>query len=450
MGMPAARVSDPTAHGSPLSPGPGAFNVIIGGKPAWRGLPAAAAAALQAAKQVADAVIKVAEAATVAAAGTPGAPVAYAAEVTAKTAAAAALGALASGLAAASITPSGGMPDMHTCPIPSPPTPVPHGVGYVIDGSTCVLTNGLPQCAVGDTVLEAIGPPNKIIMGEFKVLIGKGGAGGGGLMAALAAALQQLIDKALAAVNAVAEFMKDMVAFVRNLVNAVIDGLAAFVARLGKAVLDAVAKSLKALADAFNPPAKSPREELMDRIKSGKSSVKVEGSDEYKKKVYEDLENLSKSPTGLKLLESLDSSDKTTTIKMTEPGKGNTETAKNFNDGLYDTANDKPGPGTDTTVSFNPDRTKINGEDWMTRDPAIGLGHELIHAHHDVNGTTATPDNVDYVDADGNNRSAPGYELQTVGLGPYKDNELTENNLRKDFEDGDLGDNDHEHQRPRY
>ena len=33
---PAARVADPTAHGTPLGPGPGSTNVLIGGMPAWR------------------------------------------------------------------------------------------------------------------------------------------------------------------------------------------------------------------------------------------------------------------------------------------------------------------------------------------------------------------------------------------------------------------------------
>lgn len=33
---PAARVGDTTSHGSPLSPGPGSPNVLIGGMPAWR------------------------------------------------------------------------------------------------------------------------------------------------------------------------------------------------------------------------------------------------------------------------------------------------------------------------------------------------------------------------------------------------------------------------------
>jgi uncharacterized Zn-binding protein involved in type VI secretion len=32
----AARMSDQTSHGTPLSPGPGSANVLIGGMPAWR------------------------------------------------------------------------------------------------------------------------------------------------------------------------------------------------------------------------------------------------------------------------------------------------------------------------------------------------------------------------------------------------------------------------------
>lgn len=36
MGQPAARVGDMTGHGTPLGPGPGAPNVLIGGRPAWR------------------------------------------------------------------------------------------------------------------------------------------------------------------------------------------------------------------------------------------------------------------------------------------------------------------------------------------------------------------------------------------------------------------------------
>jgi uncharacterized Zn-binding protein involved in type VI secretion len=164
-GKPAARVTDTTAHmATPLAPGPGSPNVLIGFLPAWRGIPLAAVAGLQAAKTTSDTTIQVATAAATAAMGTPGAPAAKAAEEATKAAAAAAMGAAISALAGASGA------DKHTCPMPLP-TP-PHGVGVVIDGSATVLINNLPACRMGDTVLEALGPPDKIIKGETTVLIG--------------------------------------------------------------------------------------------------------------------------------------------------------------------------------------------------------------------------------------------------------------------------------------
>jgi uncharacterized Zn-binding protein involved in type VI secretion len=33
---PAARITDLTTHGTPLAPGPGSVDVLIGGLPAWR------------------------------------------------------------------------------------------------------------------------------------------------------------------------------------------------------------------------------------------------------------------------------------------------------------------------------------------------------------------------------------------------------------------------------
>lgn len=163
---PAARVTDAVVHPLPpvLTGSPGSPDVIIGFLPAWRGIPAAAAKALQAARQAADAAVTAAESATKAAAGTPGAPAALAAETAAKTAAVAAFSAAASGLAATS--------DIHQCTTPSPPTPVLHGPGMVIDGSTTVDINNMPACRMGDTILEALGPPNKIAKGEPTVIIG--------------------------------------------------------------------------------------------------------------------------------------------------------------------------------------------------------------------------------------------------------------------------------------
>ncbi len=162
---PAARIMDPVLHPLPgmLQPGPGSANVIIGGMLAWRGVPAAAAAAIQSAKAAADATVQAAEAATLAAAGTPGAPAALAAEIATKNAVSASMGSM--------ITGASGGADIHNCLTPVPP-PVPHGLGVVIDGSQTVLINNLPACRMGDTILEALGPPNKIMMGLPTVIIG--------------------------------------------------------------------------------------------------------------------------------------------------------------------------------------------------------------------------------------------------------------------------------------
>lgn len=161
---PAARVTDNVLHPLPpvLTPGPGSMNVLIGFLPAWRGINPAAAIALQAAKQISDTALQVAAAAKVAAMGTPGAPAAIAAEETAKTTAAASMGSMITGAAAGA--------DIHVCATPLPVPP--HGPGVVIDGSTTVMINNLPACRMGDTVLEAVGPPNKIVRGEMTVMIG--------------------------------------------------------------------------------------------------------------------------------------------------------------------------------------------------------------------------------------------------------------------------------------
>lgn len=161
---PAARVTDNVVHPLPpvLSPGPGSMNVLIGFLPAWRGIPLAAAAAIQAAKAASDATVAAAEGATAAAAGTPGAPAAYAAEQAAKSAALASMSAMTTAFA--------GTSDIHACVTPSPVPP--HGPGVVIDGSATVMVNNMPACRMGDTIIEPLGPPNKIAKGEMTVIIG--------------------------------------------------------------------------------------------------------------------------------------------------------------------------------------------------------------------------------------------------------------------------------------
>ena len=160
----AARLADPVSHPTPpiLVNGPASPDVFIGYKKAWRGVLAAVAAGLQVAKQGVDHAIQTAEAATLAAAGTPGAPAAKAAEEATKATCATTMGAAISAAAAGA--------DIHQCTTPLP-TP-PHGPGVVIDGSPTVIINNLPACRKGDSLLEAVGPPDKISSGEPSVLIG--------------------------------------------------------------------------------------------------------------------------------------------------------------------------------------------------------------------------------------------------------------------------------------
>ena len=164
-GKPAARATiDTPTHPLPpvLTPGPGSPNVKIGFFPAWRGIPAAAAAALQAAKKISDTAIQALEKTTNATSGTPAGPAALAAEQAAKALALTALSAMINGMAA--------MSDKHLCTVPSPVPP--HGPGVVVDGSKTVIINNMPACRQGDTLIEPLGPPNKIAKGEMTVLIG--------------------------------------------------------------------------------------------------------------------------------------------------------------------------------------------------------------------------------------------------------------------------------------
>ncbi len=174
---PAARFGDSVAHPTPpVLTGPPAPTVLIGGQPAWKGIPLAAGPGLLAAStstqstlQTLETTAKVAEAAALAGAGTPAAPGLVATATAARLAAEMAKGSAAAANAA-SITAAAAGGSIHACamlwPLP------PHGPGVVIDGSATVMIENSPACRLGDTIVEAIGPPNKITRGCPTVIIG--------------------------------------------------------------------------------------------------------------------------------------------------------------------------------------------------------------------------------------------------------------------------------------
>ncbi|MDX2241479.1 MAG: PAAR domain-containing protein [Leptolyngbyaceae cyanobacterium bins.302] len=159
MSIPAARLFDLTAHGDPLKPGPGSPNVLIGGKPAWRGISAAQAAQLIATFNQGVQDIAKAQAAATAAKGTPGAAAAETNLANTIKNAAQNMAKLMAGFNA----------DKHICAVPY--VVIPHGVGVVINGSQTVLINDLPACRQTDTIQETLSV-NSIAVGEPTVLIG--------------------------------------------------------------------------------------------------------------------------------------------------------------------------------------------------------------------------------------------------------------------------------------
>jgi len=292
--------------------------------------------------------------------------------------------------------PAARLSDMHLCPF--------HVGGPVLPTcSLTVLTGGLSQARVTDQAL-CIGPVDILAMGSPTVLVNNLPA-------------------------------------VRILLDTTAHG--------GRVVMGCWTVWIGDSGLGSSAGAAGPAVALLDKIAQGKSGIKIDGTPEFQQKTLAALARLAQTPTGLGLLQQLDASGKNVTINETAAGNG--ENAATFSDGLYDKANGKAGPGTDSTVSWNPNKDTLGSgtEPWQTRDPAIGLGHELNHAYHDAYGTT---DGVTspYTGLDGKTYSAPGYEQQAVGFGPYQNDPFTENNLRRDFNDLGVSIKGSEAQRPRY
>jgi hypothetical protein len=64
-------------------------------------------------------------------------------------------------------------------------------------------------------------------------------------------------------------------------------------------------------------------------------------------------------------------------------------------------------------------------EPWMTERPRYGLYHELIHAYHASRG-----DDVPGTHSGESEKGEGEDEFQDVGLGPYENDEVTDNRIR--------------------
>jgi type VI secretion system secreted protein VgrG len=164
----------------------------------------------------------------------------------------------------------------------------------------------------------------------------------------------------------------------------------------------------------------------------GFAGIAIEGTDAFREKTQAALKEIAATPSGAAMLAALKDSGKTVTIKETSSGNacnGFTNAAV-MKDG-------KPGTGSDSTVLFNPDRKSTGSEKWETRPPAIGLGHELVHATHAARGE------VDLKKVDNDSKPDPAHpkqtakelteEVRTAGVPPYDKEPYSENKLRDEW-----------------
>ena len=136
-----------------------------------------------------------------------------------------------------------------------------------------------------------------------------------------------------------------------------------------------------------------------------------------REQVIDSLESLYEQPVGRELLDS---------IRTSAGATGNTVMIQVTNSGnLCSMANPAQayagGTGSCSTVSYNPNNN-------VGRPAEVGLGHELIHAHHAQNGVLATGNSIPAISTQPQGNA----ELQAIGIGPYSDDRLTDNQLRNE------------------
>jgi uncharacterized Zn-binding protein involved in type VI secretion len=433
---PAAKVTSVTGHGTPLAPGPGCPTVMIGFTPAWRALPAAMASAVQGSSNVMNSFMvrpqmtpadgtaslvgisqslaqqgaAAAGAGAPAAAATAGSMVAVlnttnVALTSVWTAAVAVPGAqpaaniaytegvkaAAAAAASAVMASMASLSDIHICPIPVPIPP--HGPGFVTNGSTTVVIGNLCAARQGDQVFEACGGPDPIAMGFPTVMIGDSGGGAGGGAGAGAGAG----GFALTPPSTWQQFTNGLWNLFHGADN--------------------------------------------QRIFFG-SSIIIQGSPTFQLQTLAALATLASTPTGREILQKIQASGHTVTIKQTSDANGYCQA-----DGSDADTRD-PSKGTDSTVSWNPSHNTTDPADPVAGSPGstVILGHELVHATHNATGTNANGPDDPYPGQNGS--SARGEERSTVGEGgtsvvapdgttqavpDYSATHPTENSLRDDL-----------------
>src|SRR6185369_3276653 len=146
-------------------------------------------------------------------------------------------------------------------------------------------------------------------------------------------------------------------------------------------------------------------------------NIKLDGTPAERQKMIDALDQINSTPTGKAMLKSINDSGKDVTIKTTTGGN---QAAPLDRPNATRKADGSPGTGSGSVVSFNPDRQVVGdgSEPWMTRPPAVALGHELVHVDHSAHGT---------------NDFTPVGEDMAVGVPPHDTQPFTENKIRNEW-----------------
>ena len=324
-GKEVACLGDPTTHGSPLFPGPGAVNVLYNGRPVWRTLV-----------------------------------------------------------------------DFHACPMVK--GTVPDVGGLVLVGAVRTLIGGVPVARKSDIVVEVPGGPNPIVMG-------------------------------MAGVSTPGSLLGDLFDSVTDAIGDAIE-----------AIKDAAAELLESLSEAAT--------EIYHRIFGEEYSdgITIHGPKDYRDKVRARLDELRQQPSGQQLIDALDEQGRNgkgvdiyNYESSTDPINATATPTGTWQD-AYPTAThtdptsgriivDTPGAGTSTDVHFNPDTVFPYADGSGNAPSSVVLGHELIHARHNGDGTNL----VNFPDASDPGGMSNHEEAQTIGRGAYTGDPLTENTIRNDM-----------------
>jgi hypothetical protein len=162
--------------------------------------------------------------------------------------------------------------------------------------------------------------------------------------------------------------------------------------------------------------------------------TKIAEAAQFKQQYMGYLQEVVKTPAGLKMLEQLGTSKHQT--KIARGNGGNVTGADNY-DAVNIQKDGSRSAGTGSTISVDPTLANWDAETcqtgplpWMDNRPQFAFYHEMVHAYHNDRGDVANDGHghaacvTEYPHEMGN------WEFQAVGLGSYAAESVSENAIR--------------------